>query len=140
MGHAIPLEDMAAGDGTIVVADETEEETDKRLEEMMGHFVTTKAKSMKKRPAAAVAEPKTLACKKRPARAVTVDDIPAFPGTKQAAPIYWKASIIYFSEQGKQWRVKAKTSDRLDKAFSFKVRPAREVWDGVCDYLKRVNP
>ena len=65
-----------------------------------------------------------------------------YPGTGESAPKYYKKSTIYTSTLKKQWRVKAKPGDKLDRSFSFagEGKDPKEVWKEVAGHLNKLNP
>ena len=94
--------------------------------------LSMKKSHIKKRPAAAI---KKSHIKKRPAAATppAAGSLP-FPGTK-SGPIYHKNVKIYTSQSSCNYRVQV-DGDKVDKAFSFKVRKPKEVWADVAKYVK----
>ena len=62
----------------------------------------------------------------------------AFPGDKKRAPLVYGKSVVYFSPG--RYRLMKTKGDRVDVAFSHKLKGARVAWHNVCIELRKLNP
>ena len=84
-------------------------------------------RAIMKRPAAA-----------KPSKAGSSSGLLAFPGTAHRAPLVYGNSKVYFGKY--QYRLLTQIGDRVDKAYSFKVKDPKEVWKDLAKRLKELNP
>ena len=62
----------------------------------------------------------------------------AFPGTAHRAPLVYGNSKVYFGKH--QYRLMEQIGDKVDKAYSFKVKDPKEVRKDLVQRLKELNP
>ena len=84
-------------------------------------------KAIMKRPAAA-----------EPSMAGSSSKLLAFPGTAPRAPLVYGNSKVYFGKR--EYRLMEQIGDRADKAYSFKVKDPKEVWNDLAERLQDLNP
>lgn len=62
----------------------------------------------------------------------------SFPGIKKRDPMRSGVAVIYTCPNSSSWRVK-KEGEKKDKSFSWKGKPAKEVWPRVVDYVRKLK-
>ena len=62
----------------------------------------------------------------------------AFPGEKTRPPLRYGKSVVYFSPG--RYRLMKTKGDRIDHAFSHKLKGARVAWHNLCMELRKLNP
>ena len=83
-------------------------------------MIKASASTVLKRPAAASANPLK------------------FPGEGKREPLRCGKSVVYFSDR--RFRLMRKASDRVDVAYPYRSRTAREAWSDLALELQRLNP